>query len=247
MKLAINFGISLLVALPAAAAEPTFSGEVVRVSDGDTISVMHNQMPEKIRLNGIDAPEKNQAFGMKAKQYASSLCFGKAVTVLTHGHDRYGRTIGDITLPDGRNLNVEMVKAGMAWWYFKYAPNDTNLAHLEQDARKKRFGLWQDPHPIAPWDWRHSRQGTQRNANRPATRSRMSHFGLLPTTEFTLIPLARPSGYAGLPSEEQSPIDTALTAGQPAQAIYNAAVWAARRPDVSLIPCTQRPQLKMSR
>jgi endonuclease YncB( thermonuclease family) len=91
-----------------------FSGKVVSVLDGDTIDVLHNKRAKRIRLNGIDAPEKGQAFGQKAKQFVSEQAFGKEVTVKTFGLDKYGRTIGDVFLPDGRMLNEELVREGLA-------------------------------------------------------------------------------------------------------------------------------------
>jgi micrococcal nuclease len=87
-----------------------FSGPVVSVLDGDTIEVLHNQHPERIRLSGIDCPEKGQAFGKRAKQAASKLVFDKEVTLQIHGHDKYGRTIADVLLPDGTNVNHTLVK-----------------------------------------------------------------------------------------------------------------------------------------
>jgi len=131
-----------------------FTGEVVSVLDGDTIEVLHNQHPERIRLSGIDCPEKGQAFGQKAKQAASALAFGKNVTIQTHGKDKYKRTLGDVILPDGTNVNQELVKQGWCWWYKKYAPGDTVLEGLEKAARESRKGLWVDPHPVPPWEWR---------------------------------------------------------------------------------------------
>jgi micrococcal nuclease len=89
-----------------------FIGRVVGISDGDTILVMHDGKAEKIRLNGIDCPEKRQASGQRAKQFTSKLTFGQEVTVKTFGHDKYRRTIGDVLLADGRILNQELVKAG---------------------------------------------------------------------------------------------------------------------------------------
>ncbi len=122
--------------------------------DGDTIDVLHNRRAERIRLYGIDCPEKRQAFGSRAKQSTSHLAFGQTVTITSHGHDRYGRTIGDVILPDGKNLNQELVREGMCWWYRKYASNDTTLERLETEAMNARRGLWADPNPIPPWDWR---------------------------------------------------------------------------------------------
>ena len=131
-----------------------FSGPVVSVLDGDTIEILHNNKADRIRLSGIDCPEKKQAFGQRAKQAASDLAFGKEVTVQTHGHDKYKRTIGDVILPDGANLNQELVKDGWCWWYRKYAPGDTVLEGLENEAREGRRGLWADPQPVPPWEWR---------------------------------------------------------------------------------------------
>ena len=85
---------------------------------------------------------------------ASTLAFGKDVTIQTHGHDKYKRTLGDVLLPDGTNLNQELVKQGFCWWYQKYAPGDTVLKGLEQEAREGRRGLWADPQPVPPWEWR---------------------------------------------------------------------------------------------
>lgn len=128
-------------------APPTFadfSGSVVGVTDGDTITVLHHGTAEKIRLNGIDCPEKGQAYGQKAKQAASGLAFGKEVTLQTHGKDKYGRTIGDVLLPDGTNVNHELVKEGWCWWYRKYTPLETELEALEKSAGEAKKGLWVD-------------------------------------------------------------------------------------------------------
>ncbi len=84
------------------------------MADGDTITVLHNGKGERIRLHGIDCPEKRQAFGNRAKPFASALVFGKTVTVQDHGRGQYGRTIGQVILPDGQVLNHELVKAGLA-------------------------------------------------------------------------------------------------------------------------------------
>jgi endonuclease YncB( thermonuclease family) len=89
-----------------------------------------------------------------AKHAASALVFGKDVTVQMHDHDKYKRTLGDVLLPDGMNLNQELVKQGWCWWYRKYAPGDTVLEGLEQDAREGKKGLWVDPAAIPPWVYR---------------------------------------------------------------------------------------------
>lgn len=149
--------VILCLSVPTATLALEFAGKVVGVHDGDTISVLHGRKTERIRLNGIDCPEKRQPFGKVAKQYTSALVFGKDVTVTSQGRDRYGRTIGEVTLPDGPSLNRELVKAGLAWWYRKYS-KDSSLGDLEAEARLARRGLWADPHPIPPWEWRKAKQ-----------------------------------------------------------------------------------------
>ena len=130
-----------------------FTGRVVGVTDGDTITVLHDTHPAIIRLVGIDAPEKGQAYGQQAKQFAASLAFGQTVTVRVSGHDRYARLLGEVILSDGRSLNQELVRAGFAWWFRRYS-RDLTLAHLEQEAREARRGLWADPAAEAPWAYR---------------------------------------------------------------------------------------------
>src|SRR5215472_16861184 len=127
-------GILLGEVYIAAFAHADFSGRVVGVLDGDTIEVLHNHPAERIRLNGIDCPEKGQAYGKKAKQAASELVFGKDVTLETFGKGKYGRTIADVLLPDGTNVNHMLVKEGWCWWYRKYAPGNVILAELERGA-----------------------------------------------------------------------------------------------------------------
>jgi micrococcal nuclease len=100
---------------PTTAGAAELDGPVVRILDGDTIEVLHNQRPERIRLSGIDCPEKGQAYGNNAKHAASSLAFGTEVTVQTHGKDKYSRTLRDVFLLDGMNVNQELVKQGWCW------------------------------------------------------------------------------------------------------------------------------------
>jgi len=121
--------------------------------------ILHNQHPERIRLSSIDCPEKGQAFGKRAKQATSELVFGRDVTLQTQGHDKYGRTIADVTLPDGAHVNHTLVKDGWCWWYRKYAPGDTVLEGLEKEAREAKKGLWVDPAPILPGVYRKARRG----------------------------------------------------------------------------------------
>ena len=95
----------------------------------------------KFRLNGIDCPEKGQAYGKRAKQAASELVFGKEVTLQTFGKDKYGRTIADVLLLDGTNVNHTLVKEGWCWWYRKYASGDIEIQKLEKEAREAKMGL----------------------------------------------------------------------------------------------------------
>ena len=141
-----------------AVASDTFTGKVVGVSGGDTISVMRQGRPVKVRLHGIDCPEKGQPFGRRAKQITFDVAFGRQVTVQVKTTDRYGRIVGEVILPDGLSLNKDLVHAGLAWWYRKYAPNDRTLKALEAGARADKRGLWADKNPIPPWEWRRGKR-----------------------------------------------------------------------------------------
>ena len=152
-RFAATFLLLALCPLPALAAD--FAARVVGVSDGDTLTVLTAEKRQvKMRLHGIDAPETGQDFGSRAKQAASELAFGKQVTVSEVDKDRYGRTVAEVILPDGRSLNREMVGRGMAWWYREYAPADRELAELEAEAKAAKRGLWSQPGAVPPWDWR---------------------------------------------------------------------------------------------
>ncbi len=130
-----------------------FEGKVVGVADGDTLVVLDGTAQVRVRLHGIDCPERGQAFGAAARRFASSLAFGKSVTVRSLGKDRYGRLLGEVVLSDGRSLNRELVAAGMAWHYARYS-DDEALARAEREARKARVGIWSEPDPVAPWSYR---------------------------------------------------------------------------------------------
>jgi micrococcal nuclease len=138
---------------PSPGIDSCFQGKVVAVVDGDTIKVMHEGRAEKVRLEGIDCPEKGQAFGKRASQFTAAMVMGKVVTVETVGRDIYGRTLGVVSLADGRNLNRELVRTGLAWWY-RHFSSDNSLGDLEAEARAAHRGLWRDPHPVAPWEYR---------------------------------------------------------------------------------------------
>ena len=154
---------ALALVTVAANADP-IQGRVVGVADGDTVTVLdEHKVQHKVRLAGIDAPEKGMAFGQRSKQHLSALVFGKTVTLEGDKVDRYGRTVAKV-LVEGRDANLAQVAAGMAWHYKKYereqsAEDRTTYAASEQVAREARRGLWQDSLPVAPWDWRAGRSG----------------------------------------------------------------------------------------
>lgn len=151
--------LSILASCLFSVAAAELRGQVVGVTDGDTITVLDDQRTQhKIRLAGIDAPEKAQPFGQRSKEHLSNLVFGRAVLVETEKQDRYQRTVGKVLI-DGRDTNLAMVVAGMAWHYKKYAGEQSASDRLlystaESDAKGTLRGLWADPEAIAPWDWR---------------------------------------------------------------------------------------------
>ena len=142
-----------VLSLAAATAHADFTGKVVGVVDGDTLDVLVDKRPVRVRLAEIDAPEKRQAFGTRARQMLSELAFGKIATVRDHGTDWRGtRTIGHV-LVDGRDVGRGMVAAGMAWTYPQYV-KDPSLYDVEAQARAEGRGLWADASPTPPWRWR---------------------------------------------------------------------------------------------
>lgn len=138
-----------------------FTGKVVKVTDGDTINVLESDKTlHKVRLTGIDAPERGQPYGSKSTDYLASMVAGKQVYVESDKKDRYGRNLGKVLI-DGQDINLEQVKAGMAWWYEYYkkqqSQSDQRLyEQAEKDARNGKLGLWADPHPVNPYEWRKS-------------------------------------------------------------------------------------------
>ena len=156
--------ISLLLTLLFAFAcnAETITGNVVGVADGDTITVLDaDKVQHKIRLAGIDAPEKKQAFGNRSKESLSDLVFDKTVNVETEKRDRYGRQVGKV-LVNGQDVNLVQVERGMAWFYRQYqreqSPNDRRLYEAAEDAaRADKRGLWRDADPMPPWEFRHNK------------------------------------------------------------------------------------------
>jgi micrococcal nuclease len=146
--------------LPAGAE---ISGNVFSIPDSDVIELLtsDNKM-FRVRLNGIDAPELEQPFGIKSKEFLTGLVDEKNVRVITQGEDRSGKIIGDVyfkldqSAGDGEeiNLNTHMVVTGFAWHFVRFAPKNKTLAESQEEAKQMKLGLWSAPNPTAPWDWR---------------------------------------------------------------------------------------------
>ena len=157
MKLLLSF--LLIFSVCTASASKIIQGKVVSVADGDTITVLDAEKTQhKIRLQGTDAPEKAQAFGAKSKQALYEMVHGKTVQVSFEKSDKYGRILGKVLL-DGQDICHQQIKAGLAWHYKKYQ-NQQPLADREAysasetAAKNEKLGLWSDPRPVAPWDFR---------------------------------------------------------------------------------------------
>lgn len=155
--------LSLALASPCLAAD--FSGQVVRILDGDTVEVLRGRTPVRVRLAEIDAPEKAQPFGQRSRQALAALVANKLVVVRDGGSDRYGRVIGHVRV-NGQDVGAAQVSAGMAWVYRRYS-HDFRLQLAETQARLERRGLWRDPSPTAPWAWRAEKRTQASNTEQP--------------------------------------------------------------------------------
>ncbi|RDK96877.1 endonuclease YncB(thermonuclease family) [Enterobacillus tribolii] len=161
MKRSIKFSLLslLIIFMPVLPVLADVSGKVVKVLDGDTVDVlskdsMNKMVKTRVRLAGIDAPEKKQPFGQRSRQQLSRLVGGKQVIVVGKQRDRYGRLLGTIML-DGRDINACQVRTGMAWAY-RYKGKAATPAYLapEAQARASKRGLWAQKSAVAPWEWR---------------------------------------------------------------------------------------------
>jgi len=138
----------------------TLTGKVIHIADGDTITILDSSNQQlKIRLGGIDAPEKTQAYGQRSKEHLSGLVQGQQVIVETSKKDKYGRHVGHVLVND-QDVNLEQLRAGLAWYYRQYERELStdlrkNYALAEAEAKEERMGLWSDAQPVPPWKWRH--------------------------------------------------------------------------------------------
>ncbi|EHW4955525.1 thermonuclease family protein [Escherichia coli] len=128
-------------------------GKVIRVLDGDTIEVLQDKKPVRIRLANIDAPEKKQAFGRWSANQLKALLAAQPVTVTYTQTDRYGRIIGHVFTTNGTDASRFMVQSGAAWVYERYNV-DESLPALQREAQEQKRGLWVDANPVPPWEWR---------------------------------------------------------------------------------------------
>ena len=150
--------IPLLLLAIQAGAQPLTPATVVKVTDGDTVRLQTPAGILRVRLDSIDAPEKKQAFGKRSGQNLRQLLpNGTRVQLLDLGQDRYHRTLGQIYLPDGSNVNSLQVRSGYAWVFTRYCRDPAYWMPLQNQAQQQKRGLWQDPHALPPWDFRHPR------------------------------------------------------------------------------------------
>ena len=155
----------VLVVCNVAFAE-TYTARVVSIADGDTVTVLDAENRQhKIRLVGIDAPEKHQPYGNVSRMHLGKLVHQRTVTVETNKRDKYKRELGKVIL-DGKDINLEQIRAGYAWHYKKFmrdqsAVDRESYAQAEDEARENRLGLWRDENPEPPWDFRHQSRATK--------------------------------------------------------------------------------------
>ncbi len=151
--------MTFLLCFSLTAFADTLTGKVVKITDGDTLTVLDaNYKQHKIRLAGIDAPERKQAYGLASRKHLASIVAGQQVTIEYQKRDRYGRIVGKVLL-DGIDVCLKQVKTGFAWHYKKYqheqSLEDQRLyAEVENQARDERLGLWRENNPIPPWEYR---------------------------------------------------------------------------------------------
>ena len=129
------------------------TGTVVKVIDGDTFDMIFEEKKIRVRMFGIDSPERGQAFNVKAKEFTASVIAGKEVSVIIRNKDRYERFVCDVYVGDSTYVNAEIVKAGYAWHFTRYS-DDVQFTELQEEARNDKRGLWQDSNPVAPWEFR---------------------------------------------------------------------------------------------
>jgi len=196
-RISARWALAMTIALiffsaPGIAQVALLEGRIIAVSDGDTVTILSAaKVQTKVRLVGIDAPERKQAFGTRSKEALAALVFNRHVTIKYKKKDRYGRVLGKI-LVSGVDANLEQVRAGMAWHYKQYqrdqeAPDRLLYAQAEREARLAKRGLWSDQHAVAPWDFRRNPKAYL--------------FGMNPFPDGTLARVPASAGTGPRPSE----------------------------------------------
>ncbi len=163
-KSVVIISLLLCILCSIGAWAETLQGRVVGVSDGDTFTLLVDGNKQvKVRLHGIDAPEKsgNQPFSQKSKEKLSELIAGKTVSVEVNDYDRYGRALGIVKTDTHSDVNLEMIECGMAWHYNYY---DKTPAYIQaqKNAKAKRLGLWADKNPVNPYEWRKQKKNNKK-------------------------------------------------------------------------------------
>lgn len=163
--LRVLFAMLMALASPLAAFSAEWHGTVVGVSDGDTLTLLDaNKTQHRIRLDGIDAPERTQPYGQRARQSLAALAHGRVASADCPKVDRYGRAVCRVYI-DGVDVGLEQIRRGYAWHYVKYAHEQraidrAHYAQAESDARAKNAGLWSFADPVPPWDYRRLSKGS---------------------------------------------------------------------------------------
>lgn len=162
LRWALTTGLCLalvLVLAPRAvrSASPSWTGTVLSVVAGDTLKILQGKLARVVRLHGVDTPQSGQPWAEEARAFVQGLAQGRTVTVEPRGRNTSPQQLGNVILPDGRDLGMELLREGLAW-YDKRHSADPFLAELEANARKDRLGLWSDAHPVPPWRWRSRRR-----------------------------------------------------------------------------------------
>ena len=165
ITLAFLLSTTAIAAPTSKPTQETWEGRVTRVVDGDTVEVTRPAAIgcitiQKIRVRGVDAPEKAQAYGKAAARFTAGFLFNQSVRVVVKEKDRYGRWVADLCRGKSKYMCVsyQLVRQGWAWWYRQYEPKDTVLKRAEEKAKKSKLGLWAGKDPQAPWDWRKARR-----------------------------------------------------------------------------------------
>ena len=145
--------LSILLVLFITVLSFAFSGKVIKVADGDTITVLKDGEKVRIRLYGIDAPEKKQEYGIKSLDVLKKMIDGQVVEIDVKDKDQYGRVVGEVYY-NGKNVNLYMLETGNAWWYKQYSKGNLEFAAAEEKAKLNKVGLWEDKDPVPPWEFR---------------------------------------------------------------------------------------------